>query len=326
MTVSTRVSGRSLHAHVAVVDDPAAYRRRTRPPLLVALREPSKHWPRGRRPPDAFRRQRSAGDRAALDLTVCGHGTSQCTRGRRAAASRTCTSTRRVSALKRWKRPRTRPAEELRTARDRRLPERWLELIRMSDGTNGHAAFLRARDAGEHHPLPQIGCYSIRPSPQAVGRRPRTQSDGTVAGRLLKRVQLPGQRRPAAEHACGDGRTARAAYLRARDAGGEHHPAAADRLLRSSTVARVLHPGSLLAAYREFEDRVGLLTDGRGAKTASIERFVRNRLSDEFTIADVREAALGASDSLIGKVLARLRDEGVIEPLGTGRSARWRRR
>ena len=63
-----------------------------------------------------------------------------------------------------------------------------------------------------------------------------------------------------------------------------------------------------------------------GAKTASIARFVRDRLSDESTIADVREAVLGASDSLIGKVLARLRDEGVIEPWDTGRSARWRRR
>jgi hypothetical protein len=70
---------------------------------------------------------------------------------------------------------------------------------------------------------------------------------------------------------------------------------------------------------------VGMVADGRGAKTAAIERFVRERIADEFTIADVRNAGIGASDSLIGKVLARLRDEGVIQPLGTGRSARWRR-
>ena len=57
----------------------------------------------------------------------------------------------------------------------------------------------------------------------------------------------------------------------------------------------------------------------------AIERFVRDRISDEFTIADVRDASLGAGDSLIGKVLARLRDEGLIEAQGTGRSARWRR-
>jgi hypothetical protein len=83
--------------------------------------------------------------------------------------------------------------------------------------------------------------------------------------------------------------------------------------------------GILVAAYREFEDRVSMVGDSRGAKTAAIERFVGERIPDEFTIADVRDASLGASDSLIGKVLARLRDERLIEPLGTGRSPKWRR-
>lgn len=83
--------------------------------------------------------------------------------------------------------------------------------------------------------------------------------------------------------------------------------------------------GILLVAHRDFENRVGMVADGRGAKTAAIERFTRERISDEFTIADVRDSGIGASDSLIGKVLARLRDEGVIQSLGTGRSARWRR-
>ncbi len=32
-----------------------------------------------------------------------------------------------------------------------------------------------------------------------------------------------------------------------------------------------------------------------------------------------------ASDSYIDKTLAKLRDEGLIEPIGTGRGARWRR-
>ena len=64
----------------------------------------------------------------------------------------------------------------------------------------------------------------------------------------------------------------------------------------------------------------------RGAKTAAIEEFVRSNFADEPTIAQVREASLGASGSLIGKVLARLRDEGVLDSLGTGRAARRRRR
>ena len=52
-----------------------------------------------------------------------------------------------------------------------------------------------------------------------------------------------------------------------------------------------------------------------GDQPAAIERFVRDRLSDEFTIADVREAALGASDSLIGKVLKHYK---VLSVVGEG--------
>jgi len=64
---------------------------------------------------------------------------------------------------------------------------------------------------------------------------------------------------------------------------------------------------------------------GRGAKSAAIKQFIRSSISDEFTVAEVRRAAAGASDSHINKTLARLRDEGMIESLGTGRGARWRR-
>jgi hypothetical protein len=83
--------------------------------------------------------------------------------------------------------------------------------------------------------------------------------------------------------------------------------------------------GVVRAAYRDSEQRVGSVSGGRGAKSAAIENFVKASIADEFTIADVRNAAFGASDSMIAKVLARLRDEGVIVWLGTGRSARWRR-
>jgi hypothetical protein len=79
--------------------------------------------------------------------------------------------------------------------------------------------------------------------------------------------------------------------------------------------------GILVAAYREFEDRVGLLGDDRGAKTAAIERFVGERIPDEFTIADVRDASFGASDSLIGKVLARLRERALRLVEAAGKEA-----
>jgi len=82
--------------------------------------------------------------------------------------------------------------------------------------------------------------------------------------------------------------------------------------------------GILLAAYKEFESRTGVLA-GRGSKRKLIETFIDSLMVDEFTIADVREAAPGVSDGYINRVLGDLKNQGRIEPLGTGRSARWRR-
>jgi hypothetical protein len=54
-------------------------------------------------------------------------------------------------------------------------------------------------------------------------------------------------------------------------------------------------------------------------------QFIRQSIADEFTVADVRRAAPVASQSYISKTLARMREEGIIEPIGAGQSARWRR-
>jgi Fic family protein len=181
-----------------------------------------------------------------------------------------------------------------------------------------HERFLVAREAGEHHPLLLIGCYvfdflAIHPFRDGNGRMARL-----LTLLLLYQSEYGVGRYISLERVISD--TRETYYEALAEAGhgwheGEH---------RIWPWLEYLL-GTLTAAYREFEDRVGLLAEGRGAKTAAIEQFIRSRVADEFTIADVREAALGASDSLIGKVLARLRDEGAIESLGTGRAARWRR-
>jgi Fic family protein len=82
--------------------------------------------------------------------------------------------------------------------------------------------------------------------------------------------------------------------------------------------------GIINAAYREFESRTALV-NGRGSKRALITSFIRSSLSDEFTVAQVREASPGVSDAHLSKVLGQLKADGVIEPIGRGRGARWRR-
>jgi Fic family protein len=82
--------------------------------------------------------------------------------------------------------------------------------------------------------------------------------------------------------------------------------------------------GIINVAYQEFENRTGLV-NGRGSKRALITTFIRSSLSNEFSIAQVRDASPGVSDAYLSKVLGQLKADGVIEPVGRGRSARWRR-
>jgi Fic family protein len=83
--------------------------------------------------------------------------------------------------------------------------------------------------------------------------------------------------------------------------------------------------GILVGAYAQLEDRVGTL-GGRGAKLEAIEAFVRNvPVGATFRVSDVRQRAAGAGDSHVSKVLARLRDQGLIVARGRGQGAHWER-
>lgn len=82
--------------------------------------------------------------------------------------------------------------------------------------------------------------------------------------------------------------------------------------------------GILIAAYGELERRASTIV-GRGSKKALITTFIDSLLVDGFTVAEVRRAAPGVSDTYISKVLGELKQAGTLEPIGTGRGARWRR-
>lgn len=83
--------------------------------------------------------------------------------------------------------------------------------------------------------------------------------------------------------------------------------------------------GVILLAYREFEERAGMITGRRGAKTEMIIQAIRDMQGD-FSIADLRRHCPDTSVDMIRRVLRQLRDQGLVQPLDRGGpNARWRK-
>lgn len=82
--------------------------------------------------------------------------------------------------------------------------------------------------------------------------------------------------------------------------------------------------GVLIAAYREFEQRVGELTATRGAKTQMILDGLRG-LPETFRVSELRNACPNVSLDMIRKVLDRLKTDGAVVCKGKGRNAVWRK-
>ena len=82
--------------------------------------------------------------------------------------------------------------------------------------------------------------------------------------------------------------------------------------------------GILLAAYEEFEDRVGLIRNKKGNKSYRVEQAIKGTLGT-FEKEDIRKACPDVSESTINRVFSKLKEEGVIEVLSKGRNAEWRR-
>jgi len=81
--------------------------------------------------------------------------------------------------------------------------------------------------------------------------------------------------------------------------------------------------GTFIAAYGELNDRM-VLAAPHGSKQPAIRAFIRSRMTDEFTIDDIRSATT-ASDALIKKVLGELQRDGAVRIVMKGRYARYRR-
>lgn len=82
--------------------------------------------------------------------------------------------------------------------------------------------------------------------------------------------------------------------------------------------------GVLIAAYKEFESRVGVFRED-GSKTDQIKAFVKKAVKP-FAIAEIEQACPNVSRDMIRLVLRELRDAGKISSTGMGRGAKWYRK
>ncbi|WP_028402409.1 Fic family protein [Ectobacillus panaciterrae] len=81
---------------------------------------------------------------------------------------------------------------------------------------------------------------------------------------------------------------------------------------------------TIVAAYKELEERVGVVQTGKGNKEKRVESYIANKIG-YFSKEDIRTACPDVSESTINRVLVRLKEEGIVEPLGKGRSAKWKK-
>lgn len=80
--------------------------------------------------------------------------------------------------------------------------------------------------------------------------------------------------------------------------------------------------GVLLAAYREFENRVSVMPVGRGSKTEQVRLTVLTR-TQPFAISDIEARCPQVSHDMVRRVLRQMKEEGLIRSSGRGRGAKW---
>ncbi len=82
--------------------------------------------------------------------------------------------------------------------------------------------------------------------------------------------------------------------------------------------------GTIIRAYKEFEDRVGNIRTKKGSKTEQIKNAVQRKI-DPFAISDIERECAGISRDMIRRVIRELRDKGLIVNTGKGRNAKWKK-
>ncbi|WP_047150723.1 Fic family protein [Aneurinibacillus tyrosinisolvens] len=81
--------------------------------------------------------------------------------------------------------------------------------------------------------------------------------------------------------------------------------------------------GIILKAYRELESRVGIVSESRGQKTERVREIVLGFLTP-FSVREIENRCPDIKRPTINATLKAMREEGLIELQGFGRSAKWK--
>lgn len=83
--------------------------------------------------------------------------------------------------------------------------------------------------------------------------------------------------------------------------------------------------GIILAAYRELDQLLGIVQETRMTKQDRIRKTVKDQVG-QFSKSDIMMKCPDIAKITIEKALAEMKSEGFIELIGTGRSAKWRKK
>jgi Fic family protein len=81
---------------------------------------------------------------------------------------------------------------------------------------------------------------------------------------------------------------------------------------------------TILASYKEFEERAANVKPSRGAKTEIVTKAIEKQFG-EFTISDIERECPAVSRDMIRIVFRQLQKEKKIRCLGKGKSAKWQK-
>ena len=78
-------------------------------------------------------------------------------------------------------------------------------------------------------------------------------------------------------------------------------------------------------AYDEFEERAGEIAAPRGEKTELVELAIQS-LAHDFSVTDVERMCPNVSRDMIRHLLRTLKERGIVECVGRGPGAKWRKK